>query len=43
MMSFAHYYAALLRGGRDTEPRADEALRDYQAMLNLIQAGNLGV
>jgi hypothetical protein len=32
-MNFREYYAALLRNAHEGEPRADEALRDYQALL----------
>jgi hypothetical protein len=40
-MDFKHYYAALLRHGSQTEPRADEAIKDYRAMLIRIQAGGM--
>jgi hypothetical protein len=40
-MNFSKYYAALLRNGSPTEPRADEAMRDYQDMLIRIQAGSI--
>lgn len=36
-MGFDKYYSALLRDRTRTEPRADEALRDYQAMLVRVQ------
>jgi hypothetical protein len=40
MMDFKEYYAALLRHGHQSEPRADEALRDYQSVLKqLVLAG----
>ena len=38
MTEFKNYYAALLRGSRFAEPRADEALRDYVDMVMRIQA-----
>ncbi|MGH2586651.1 MAG: hypothetical protein ACRDJE_17185 [Dehalococcoidia bacterium] len=38
MSEFKRYYAALLRSGSHTEPHADEAMRDYQAMILRIQA-----
>jgi hypothetical protein len=39
-MNFQDYYAALIRNAHRSEPRADEALRDYQAMLKqLVIAG----
>jgi hypothetical protein len=39
-MVFKEYYDALLRSGKQSEPRADEALRDYQAMLKqLVMVG----
>jgi hypothetical protein len=40
-MDFKHYYAALLRHGGQTEPRADEAMKDFRAMLIRIQAGGM--
>lgn len=40
-MDFKNYYAALLRSRKDTEPRADEAMRDYRDMLLRIQAGGI--
>ena len=33
-MDFKSYYTALLRHHTHTEPRADEAMRDYQHVLN---------
>ncbi len=35
-MSFQDYYAALIRNAQRSELRADEALRDYQALLKQI-------
>jgi hypothetical protein len=40
-MEFKQYYAALLRHKTRTEPRADEAMRDFQDMLLRIQAGGI--
>jgi hypothetical protein len=40
-MDFKHYYAAILRHGGQTEPRADEAMKDFRAMLIRIQAGGM--
>lgn len=33
-MGFEKYYAAILKNRTRTEPRADEAMRDYLAMQN---------
>lgn len=38
-MQFDKYYMELLRKRTSTEPRADEALRDYQDAMARIQAG----
>ena len=40
-MEFKNYYAALLRNKTQTEPLADEAMRDYRDMLLRIQAGGI--
>jgi hypothetical protein len=32
-MNFNKYYASILRHPTRTEPRADEALRDYQELI----------
>ena len=40
-MDFKTYYAALLRHRTRTQPHADEALRDYQAVLNSIWSANI--
>lgn len=33
-MNFDKYYAALLRTKTQTEPRADEAMKDFQRLLH---------
>ncbi len=38
-MQFSKYYAELLRKRTSTEPRADEALRDYRDAMARIEAG----
>ena len=41
--NFNDYYAAILRRGGRVQPRADEALRDYQTVVNtIVAAGTLG-
>ena len=41
-MDFKQYYAALLRhGGTHTEPRADEAMKDFRDMIIRMQAGGM--
>ena len=37
-LNFNEYYAAILRHGGRVQPRADEALRDYQKVVNTIAA-----
>jgi hypothetical protein len=39
-MEFKRYYAALLRGGHG-DLRIDEAIRDYQDMLQRISAAGI--
>ena len=41
-MQFNDYYAAILRRGTQVQPRADEALRDYQTIVKTMVAGALG-
>ena len=40
-MEFKTYYAEVLRRLTPGAPRADEALRDYQAMVMRIQSSGL--
>lgn len=39
VMDFKRYYGALIAKKTRTEPRADEALQDYQASMRQVFAG----